>query len=164
MIQEVYDRRTLHNLLDIKPKPTVISGAGGETNERGEEASSSGVNNAYSAWEESGHTKEADMVLESDEERHTRDLEEDAEEGDRYDIGRYQPLKKRRKTGGREDAHTVFTTDDDEWEGSQDSLDEEEEGAYANKVESPKRKSDLPNDKRRSYWLSKGIGLDDSGD
>jgi len=126
------------------------------------------------------------MVLDSDDEqtranqhnKRGRNAETDEEEGGRYDIGRRPPPRKRQKTGKQEGAHAVFTTDDEEGGELISTFvhytDEEEEEAYAyasdegrefhGELRSKATSADPKVDKRRSYWLSKGIGIrgDDS--
>jgi non-canonical poly(A) RNA polymerase PAPD5/7 len=109
--------------------------------------------------------EEIDMELESDIEevkgsvRHHNHQDREDEEG-RYGIGaREQPPTKRRRTGTIQDTHTVFTTDDDNDDeliatDEEDSLEEYESGGAE---ESPNPKT-VRQDKRRAYWLSKGIG------
>lgn len=125
--------------------------------------------------------EEADMDLSSDDEEHHRHSpynkrrERSEEEEGRYGIGaRDQPLNKRRKIGTQVDMHTVYTTDDDEDDevvAASAINDEEvslEEGEYVPGAEEDG--TDIKSseqDKRRAYWLSKGIGpgsVDDDDD
>lgn len=167
LVQELYDKRVLHNLLGLKPSPTVVKHYDGGTNSIGSRRPSSpGLSQeAMSAGRSARH--KAEVGVESDEEylptRH-RQVAEDQDEG-RYDIGRRrQAPRKYRKIEKAQDSHTAaFTTDDDEYErisvrhGSVDSLDEEVH--YDD--ESPSRRR---SERRRSFWLSKAMmsSLDDN--
>ncbi|KAH6902452.1 hypothetical protein BKA70DRAFT_1306935 [Coprinopsis sp. MPI-PUGE-AT-0042] len=102
------------------------------------------------------------------------DDEDDA--GGRYAIG--QPPRKRVRTGNAaQDNHTVFVTDDDEEDGrNSGSEEDEDESRYRHRRDPGREKERLSrdpsreqeeqerNDKRRSYWLSKGIGPGLGGD
>ena len=110
--------------------------------------------------------EEADMEMDSDIEELEKPERRDhvEEEGGRYGISvrRGQPPSKRRRMGTAQDTHTVFTTDDEEEEGlivstitdEGESLDEYE----ANDLEDARDSKAAQQDRRRSYWLSKGIG------
>lgn len=188
MVQEVYDKRTLHHLVGVNPKeisvpkPPARDSSNGKAsmNHNGKPSSASNsraAESVQSAWEE------ADTKLDSDQGQAAsarvnsikRGMETEEEEG-RYGIGRGRlPLKKRRKTGGREDAHTVFTTDDDEEEVDEfiagfamsegvDSIDEE--GEYDEILKPGPDRNNITGsrvEERRSYWLSKGIGVGSPG-
>lgn len=161
-MQEVYDRRILHNLLGLKPQPSIVNGSRKDAQVGPTSSSAQGARKVVqSAWQ----VAEPDVDLEHNRhqaQRRPRDSGSDEEEG-RYNIGR-QPPKKRRKTGRVEGAHTVFTTDDEDDERHSttartvDSL-EEEEGEYASDGS-----SDGVRDRRRSYWLSKGRGIENGHD
>lgn len=110
---------------------------------------------------------EAELILDSDNEV-TR-VEE--EEESRYSRSN-QPPKKRRRVGKEADMHTVFTTDDDEDGDANDkdlrlhvggaedgATDEEAEYVVVSDSESGDRASKKKNDEKRSYWLSKGVGV-----
>lgn len=120
------------------------------------------------AWEE------ADMALESDEEEETAAVEEEESRYRAADSRASQPPKKRRRTGKEKDMHTVYTTDDeDDAEldknlqlhigGADDGVSEEEAEYVVHSHGSESEQSDRPGkrkkDAKRSYWLSKGIGL-----
>ncbi|CAA7271029.1 unnamed protein product [Cyclocybe aegerita] len=157
LVQELYDRRTLHNTLGVKPKPAVVDDHSSRRGDHEEESSSrSKASRAVdSAWED------AREDVQSEHREHSLD---DYDEEGRYAIGR-QPPKKRRKTGRASDAHTVVFIDDFE-------EDEVEEGEYmSDKLDAdavgrpsqPRAAGKSPkNDERRSYWLSKGNGTFES--
>lgn len=160
-MQEIYDKKTLHTLLGRKPQPSVVNGAGSKNDPKGNgnlPSSSSGAKSVQSAW------KEADPGSDHDDGHHSRRRSrhtngEDEEEG-RYDISRQQPPLKRRKIGKVQDAHTVFTTDDEEDELiGDDTAGEEEHYTSDGALEKLASRDPEKVDKRRSYWLSKGIGL-----
>ncbi|KAG5634891.1 hypothetical protein H0H81_000408 [Sphagnurus paluster] len=175
LVQELYDKRILHNMLGIMPKPVVTNGhAPPATNNGNGRAGGSGkpsssvtranANSVNSAW------RAADAEHEDSYKRHREIIsvedDDDDEEG-RYHIGR-EPPHKRQKTGKQRDAHTVFTTDEDEDSLSNcvESEEEEEEAHYASDVDVGLSNSRPSNpekaDKRRSYWLSKGLGMEGS--
>jgi non-canonical poly(A) RNA polymerase PAPD5/7 len=162
-VQEIYDKRTIHRLVGVSPQNGLskidisskfVPEARPARNTRAAEV-------VESAW------GEADMEPETDEEVQPKRKEE-YDDGGRYAIG--APSRKRRKTGGRSDHHvaTVFVTDDDgETFGrrSEDSLDEEEREYDLQLDEGFASRPSLGQDRRRSYWLSKGgtsNGIDSS--
>ncbi|KAG6915743.1 hypothetical protein DXG01_010040 [Tephrocybe rancida] len=165
LVQELYDRRVLHNLLDVKPQPppvTVANGSAPISNGVGSLSSSNthaASNSVKSAWQE------ADKEPEHPHKRR-HDPDDDDEEG-RYKIGRHQPPSKRQRTGNMKDSHVTFTTDEDSA-----SEDEKEELHYGSDIEviepppmsgrSSSSRDTEKADKRRSYWLSKGVGIEDS--
>lgn len=166
MIQEVYDDRILHRLLGVEPKKNLVIHQPEASRHRGSRIK-------RSAQEVEEIYEKADMDMDSDIEE-IRSLQSpnghrhqsDDEEG-RYDIGaRDQPPNKRRKMGQARDMHTVFITDDEEEEEGElivnnitdegESLEEyESDGAGEEERDSKTAQQD----KRRSYWLSKGIGI-----
>lgn len=89
--------------------------------------------------------------------RHRQEPKIEDDEGGRYEIGRSLPPRKRRRMGRQEDKHTVFIPDDDD-DGHNTS---EEELHYVSDTSRANRREryNPVNEKRRSYWLSKGIGL-----
>jgi len=149
LVQELYDKRVLHNLLGLKPSPTVVNGDdSGVTLGIPTSSASQAVRSTQSAWHQ------AEVGVRSDDEHRPsrrRHVSEDEDEG-RYDINRRQPPQKRRKMGRPQDSHTIFTTDD-EHDSIRDSLDEEEAHYEV----------DLKDvgmaEKRRSFWLSKAIDM-----
>ena len=145
----------MHDLLGVEPKITLApSTMNGHTSRAETEESETDIE-MESELEEGEHSR-----------RHRRD-ESDEEEGGRYDIGmRKQPPAKRRRMGTVADTHTVFTTDDEE-EGEErepivvnfadcgDDLEEYESDGRADAVSD----GNIKRDEKRSYWLSKGIGI-----
>jgi len=130
---------------------------------------------AYSPWDDmaAGETS-----INADTSIRTND---DVEESGKYDIGR-QPPQKRRKRGNEKDLHTVFVPhdddDDDEGDGTSvrvgsgsddddDSGEESEDGdrRFSNRsnIRDGQLVSSEDNEKKRSYWLSKGSGFGDDG-
>lgn len=178
LIQEVYDDRIFHDLLGVEPKHNL---APPESKREKNGHSSHTVTEAY----------ETDMELDSDieegEERlgnrkrrieesdELEEAEEAEEEEGRYDMGsRRQPPVKRRRVGTVEDELTVFTTDDDD-DGEEENLvvahiaDSEEDHEEYESDGQPGATSNgnAKRDEKRSYWLSKGIGIgmvDDDSD
>jgi len=147
IVQEVYDKRTLHNLLGIKPRPVVVSHA---TNE----VDSHSAGTVSRVWNAPEDDDEDHFVPDSRSRRHASD---DDDEGGRYAIGK-QPPNKRRKIDA--DGPVVsFTTDEseaeDETNSDADSL-MEEEGEYDLDFGEFKIKGSASVEKR-SYWLSKGV-------
>ncbi|OBZ65685.1 Poly(A) RNA polymerase cid14 [Grifola frondosa] len=165
LVQEVYDRQVLHRMLGVVPQETMAPRT--PQPERNGKTRAAEEESVKSAWEE------ADMDLESAEE----DAKFEAEDESRYEIRRSQPPKKRRRVGGKQDLHTVYTTDDDDdGIGGGPSADDdgdgtsEEEHEYdlsvlddRNQNGSRSRRSE-GGSRKRSYWLSKGIGGDISDD
>ncbi|KAG6810786.1 hypothetical protein H0H93_014753, partial [Arthromyces matolae] len=116
---------------------------------------------------------EVDEVRER--ERKRREEEQEEEEGGRYKIR--PPPAKRRRLGDMRDEHVMFVNEDSEREG--DDEDEEEHWQYFSPSGSEEikildgppvgwnekgggsssKKGKKERDDRRSYWLSKGIGI-----
>ncbi|KAJ3887328.1 hypothetical protein GG344DRAFT_55872, partial [Lentinula edodes] len=156
VVQEVYDRRILHKLLNVKPRiiiPIVISSEGDQH---------TGANKD----EEDDHNNNLHRRRRN--ERSGSDSEDDS---GKYGIsGRQQP-KKRMKTGGEMDMHTlvtIYTTDDEEGNdtssGSElDSVAEEEAEYDVDVIDADAGmhvdmgKDAVVSEPKRSYWLSKGI-------
>ncbi|KIJ58324.1 hypothetical protein HYDPIDRAFT_102916 [Hydnomerulius pinastri MD-312] len=161
LLQEVYDQRSLHQLLGISPKASVIT-AKVPANHRTNEKSVAGANSVREAW------NEGNMELGSDDEDHF-DLHvhgdmENGEDPEVEEAGRYH-IERRSSQGrsngtSRFDPHTVFTTDDEE--EKELSADEVEHRAYEIASDDEERKGRM--DRRRSYWLSKGIEPGQHGD
>ncbi|KAJ7598849.1 hypothetical protein C8J56DRAFT_1157921 [Mycena floridula] len=165
LMRQIYDNRTLHTILGVKPAPIVVEGPANDQdtkpNDIVEVPESTAVKDTNSNVEE---TPSKGIDFDSGDEfvKEGPSLEDiDLEEGGRYDIARSEPPNKRRRLGLPMDAHTVFTTDD---EGDVDSLDEEEEeyksGSESKAVTASEiavGKNSLSSKSRRSYWLSKGI-------
>ncbi|KAG6888367.1 hypothetical protein C0992_008669 [Termitomyces sp. T32_za158] len=163
LVQEVYDKRVLHNLLNVQAQPVVVNGSTPKGNGTAKPSSTStgeAANSVKSAW------AEADNEDVNSHKRQHNATDEEEEEG-RYRIGRQQPPTKRRRTGSRKDAHITFTTDEETL-----SEDEKEDLHYESDIEIIEGKATRPPssrdsekaDKRRSYWLSKAIGIGSSVD
>jgi len=103
-----------------------------------------------------------------DHHHHKRRQEYQDEEEGRYDISWKPPPKKRRKVGRPEDAHTVFISDDEEDELDPTrvySLDSEvEEVHYVSDGDDVEPEKLQKVAQRRSFWLSKGIGIEEDID
>ena len=156
-MQELYDQRVLHSIVGVKPLPTVVKHV--ESDDKTSQSPSSKRQAVEDAWEEMRRDREYAHDESSSSRQHHR-VANDSEEGGRYDIGR-QPPKKRQKTGRAIDNHPViFVDDDDEEERHKYHDDDSEDGEYDHRHESDyKSYPENPrNDRRRSYWLSKGIG------
>ncbi|KAF9242103.1 hypothetical protein BU15DRAFT_87016 [Melanogaster broomeanus] len=128
LLQEVYDKRLLHQLLGVSPQASVVA-ADVPANHQSQEMSLRGASSVQEAWDE------VDTVPESDDNH--RDHVTKYEDSD--ETGRYHIQERRRRR-------------EDEEEMSEDEL---EHRAYD--IESDdERRSRMS--RRRSYWLSKGIG------
>jgi len=170
LIQEVYDDRTLHRMLGVEPRKTVVPAQVIDTRRTisfQSESSRNGHAKSIQVVEEI--FEEADMEMESDIEeleklerhRKRRDRSEEEEEEGRYGIGaQEQPPNKRRRTGTAKDPHTVFTTDDeDEEEGLiVNTFTDEGESLEEYESDGADEARDSKAAQRRSYWLSKGVG------
>lgn len=124
LVQELYDQRTLHRVLGVKPKFVVV--------ESPDSSPSAPIKSpgADVAW------NEAD---DSDSDVHNSHLRDDGDHEDedgRYNIG--QPPRKRQKLG----THTVFVADDDDEDehGDYASDDEEDDGEYEDTLPPSKTK------------------------
>lgn len=149
----------LHNLLGVQAKPVVMNGSLPERNgvaKASSKSTSEAANSVKSAWAEADNED-----ANSHKRRHDAAEEEEEEEG-RYRIGRQQPPSKRQRTGSGKDAHITFMTDEETL-----SEDEKEDLHYGSDIEiiegpsmrPPSSRDSGKADKRRSYWLSKGIGI-----
>lgn len=156
-MQEIYDQRVLHSILGVKPLPTVVKHA--QTDEKIYRPISSKQQASQvveDAWEE---TKQSRDYEESCHPRQHYRVGDDREEGGRYDIGR--PSKKRRRSGRTKDDNAVIFVDDDDDDGA--GTEEGEYDSHEDDIDEYRPYSEKPrNDKRRSYWLSKGIGPSDA--
>jgi len=141
-VQEVYDKKVLHQLVGVQPKATVtqdepqlsdiVHSKGG------------GASVVQSVWEP------AERSQETDDEGHARRtvlprevIEVDGDEESRYEITR----RKRRRTKEVIDAETIFTAD----EGSEEDEERERGGQLPVRI-----------NRRREFWASKagtGAGL-----
>lgn len=153
--------------MGVNPKPTVvrIKGAAGKSAATGKGPSGSmGANSVRLAWQEAENDVNANDSNAA--RRRGRELGADDEEEGRYDIVR-QPTNKRRKMGHPQASHMVFTTDEEEDElVARTNSSGEEDGEYASDGdrEGLLISRDSKVEKRRSYWLSKGIGISGNGD
>jgi len=153
LVQELYDSRILHKMLgvdtEVRRAPQVVNGVSNGVNDD-RKYSREAQNAVHSAW-----TSEDRQLSDDDEGGRRAEDGEEVEEG-RYDI---PPPKKRRKTG-RSDKHehtVVYVS------GSEDEREDEAYRAVTIEVEREQdgeRKSERRDTaSKRSYWLSKGIGL-----
>ena len=136
-------------MLGITPRADVIpDGPPVVTNGKSSAAHKASV---QTAWEE------ADMAPASG-----HPAEEDEEEESRYRIDdRREPPRKRRRLGRESDAHTVFTTDDEDAQAEdveEYSLHVVEDAESVSAVKGAKAKADRSAaSEKRDYWLSKGL-------
>jgi non-canonical poly(A) RNA polymerase PAPD5/7 len=143
LIQEVYDQRSLHKLLGTSPKPRIVIADVPET--AAQDKLSTTVGNTKRIRERS-----VDMVFETDDE--SLPQEPSSSRQDNNELGKYHIEKRRlvqRHEASQSDQQPEFTADED------DSVDEEE--ASGDEVRS---KINI----RRSFWLSKGVGVDGADD
>jgi non-canonical poly(A) RNA polymerase PAPD5/7 len=159
MIQQVYDDRTLHQLLGVEPRPavTVVDAR------RKPESSQNGSSSKQPSARNIDEIEEVDMEMGSEDDEYQR--REDSDDEGRYGITtRNQPPRKRRKITTSQEVYPVFTTDDDDdGEDAEDGLiisTVTKEGSDSEHASS----GDAKARKRRSYWLSKGIGTGDAHD
>ena len=159
LVQELYDQRVLHSIVGVKPLPSIVKHI--EYNKKTSQSPSSKRQAVEDAWEERRRNREyAYDESAGSQQRHR--VANDSEEGGRYDIERHL-TKKRRKTSREIDKHPVIFVDDDEEEEHRGyhGNDYSEDDEYDDRHERGFNKSypEIPrNDRRRSYWLSKGIG------
>ncbi|THH31115.1 hypothetical protein EUX98_g3085 [Antrodiella citrinella] len=167
LTQEVYDSRVLHRILgieDIAPVPLEIKHEKSSKQPINSRTQARAAESVQSAW------SKADVAAEEQEDRHKSD---DVEES-RYraaDSRSGQPPKKRRRTGKDEDLHTVYTTDEEEdvaddnlhlhFAGAPDGASEKEDEYTVLSESSLDRDVSSRKELKRSYWLSKGVGLGD---
>ncbi|KAL6301856.1 hypothetical protein BKA93DRAFT_796171 [Sparassis latifolia] len=154
LVQEVYDCGVLHRMLGLTPQATLAPKV--SRPEPNGKSRASQKESVQTAWEE------ADMELESDEERDGKVSDEDS----RYDIdNRVQPPKKRQRVGKQQDMHTVYTTDEEDEDG--EILDDGEDGLSREELEydlSGLQEDEVgrkleAQERRRSYWISKGLDV-----
>ncbi|KAG1734310.1 hypothetical protein EDB19DRAFT_1639124 [Suillus lakei] len=153
LIKEVYDQRSLHKLLGTSPKPHIVVADVLDITTTHERSSTTAAGITRT------RERSVEMILETDEESLPQEPSGSRQDND--ELGKYHIEKRRpvqRHKASRSDQQPEFTTDED------DSVDDEEaaydmgldDGGSGNETRS--RMS-----RRRSYWLSKGIGVD-SGD
>ncbi|KXN91438.1 Poly(A) RNA polymerase cid14 [Leucoagaricus sp. SymC.cos] len=168
LVKEVYDKRVLHNIMGVKPRAQVIIQEQPVEPERDSQNQqkrprsphSPPAKEKYSLW----RVMEGSDTSVSHEIRGTSHRNDhDPEESGKYDIGK-QPPRKRRRKDREENKHTVFIADDED--GTDDSAsnvstDEAEAREYAvnGEVKPGKPLSNADTEKKRNYWLSKGVGL-----
>ncbi|TCD67285.1 hypothetical protein EIP91_000307 [Steccherinum ochraceum] len=170
LTQEVYDSRVLHRMLGIEADSVTFAidvkhDSGSSRKPPSSKSQARAAESVKTAW------SEAELVMDSDDE--VTKVEE--EEESRYraaDSRSSQPPKKRRRMGKEADMHTVYTTDDDEDGDANDKdlrlhvggaddgvTDEEAEYVVVSDSESGDQANKRKKDEKRSYWLSKGVGL-----
>jgi len=192
VVQEVYDRRILHDLLNVKPRVMVVeerAPANYPLASNGRHAPAAGAPDSPPAVApavvnglEEG---EISMIISSDDlpvtesktetERNVDDrlnhVSASASDSEDDDSGKYgisgrekvakQPPKKRRRTGGAMDVHTVFTTfttddEDDDGDGSSEEVDELDSDSESG--------TDSVAEEEEEYDIDGGIGVDDDID
>ncbi|KAF8838345.1 hypothetical protein BDN67DRAFT_933948 [Paxillus ammoniavirescens] len=145
LLQEVYDKGSLHQLLGVSPKASVVT-ANASNKHQTKGDSLVGASSVQEAWDE------ADRALESDDDHRNGVTEQkDPEDTSRYHI---QETQRHSNGASRFSALATYTTDEDEEEEL--SEDELEHQAYDIESDDDDRKSRMS--RRRSYWLSKAIG------
>jgi non-canonical poly(A) RNA polymerase PAPD5/7 len=159
-VQELYDQRVLHSIVGVEPLPTVVKHVESEPRQ----SPSSKRQAVEDAWDEKRRNREHAYDESSSSRQHHRVANDGEEGGGRYDIGRHRP-KKRRKTGRAMDNHPVIFVDDEEerhrYHDDDDYYSEDHEYDHRRESDFENYKSypeNPRNDRRRSYWLSKGIG------
>jgi len=168
LIQEVYDDRTLHRMLGVEPRKTVIPAPAADSRRTiNFQSESSRNSHAKSGQVVKEIFEEADMEMDSDieelekPERHSKRRDRSEEEEGRYGISAHErPPSKRRRTGTVKDTHTVFTTDDEEEEEGLivNAITDEGESLEEYESDGTEEARDSKAARRRSYWLSKGVG------
>ncbi|KAG1863628.1 hypothetical protein DFJ58DRAFT_774208 [Suillus subalutaceus] len=155
LIQEVYDQGLLHKLLGTSPKPRIVVADVLETPAQGKSSMTAGSTTRTGTRERS-----VDMLLETDDESLPQEPSGSRQDND--ELGKYHIEKRRtvqRHEASQSDEQPEFTADED------DSVDEEEAyykmGIYdeASGDETRSRMS-----RRRSFWLSKGTGVNSADD
>ncbi|KAI0062346.1 hypothetical protein BV25DRAFT_677156 [Artomyces pyxidatus] len=174
---ELYDKRILHRMLGIAPKAPIVND-NPNANGSSSRIKGSGASSVKSVWE-AAERSDDDHHPASPKPKSRARAREDDKEGD--DESRYAIPKKRRRLHSATEAHTVFTTDDDEAsdgaelvihtvEDSDDgSLEKEaeeydvlssgsESGEVVKVTGREKRKSGGPVkiDRKRAFWAAKG--------
>ena len=184
VVQEVYDQRVLHKLLGVDPRPVVVTmtmdakPAARDHKETGTSNRNGSIEVrtvAKAVWSVSSGSDTESQRGDDDEnvvylgsKRKDQEDGEIEEDSGRYDIGRKgaakAPPTKRQKTGPRKGVSVYFVDGDSDGASDEDenSVVLDEEAEYD--LEEPSGTSEKPasqsndRDKRRSYWLSKGIG------
>jgi len=150
LLREVYDKRLLHDLLGIAPIPLVVVPAIPNT------TTTQGKSPTTVAIIRDGSLDREKLLETIDESlpHQPRSPGQDSDESGKYDI------KKRRTSHRHRASHSprqpeFFTTDDE------DSVDEEEDSYEVGVDDSfsdDESRTRSRMSRRRSYWLSKGIG------
>ncbi|KAF9218364.1 hypothetical protein BS17DRAFT_742293 [Gyrodon lividus] len=148
LLQEVYDKRSLHQLLGVSSKASVVT-ADVPANHQTVDKSLAGASSVQEAWDG------AEIELGSDDDHEDDAEHEDPEDPGRYHIQERRPTRQERSNGtGRFGALTTYITNEEDEEKL--SGDELEGQAYDTHSDNDKWRSRMA--RRRSYWLSKGIG------
>ncbi|KAI0320708.1 hypothetical protein OF83DRAFT_1052529 [Amylostereum chailletii] len=173
---EVFDKRTLHRILGVEPKPSVVIDLTNDT-PRVNESRKNGASSVKAAWQAADRSDDEPPSRKPPSSQKTPreviNVDADEEES-RYGI----PPKKRRRLGTTADTHTVFTTDDEEdlEEGelvvhgltdrdddSDDSLarEELEYDVFTDDTEPEQAPSSFKGnrstkDRKRAFWAAKG--------
>jgi non-canonical poly(A) RNA polymerase PAPD5/7 len=156
-------------MLGVEPRSTVNSSFTDAQREATTKARAA-KDSVDSAW------KQADSEPDT---TRKREAVEEVEES-RYGIDKRQPPAKRRRVGTQVDAHTVYTTDEDDdsevEEGEADEMDGEElvvhmgsgthseTGKEEAEYDTSLRKDKAERKSLRSYWLSKAVDLGHDSD
>ena len=160
LVQEVHDKKVLHNIMGIAPRPVVVqASSSANATVNGKSSDSATAHHAvHTAWE-----GDDDDDIVSD----IRPAAYDEEEEGRYHIGRGRsPPHKRRKTGKTADIHTVFTTDDEGEFSSSSAPHSDGERRDTNRRTGDRRRAEQTEGVgKRRYWLAKGpVGIPDEED
>ncbi|PCH37934.1 hypothetical protein WOLCODRAFT_148891 [Wolfiporia cocos MD-104 SS10] len=151
LVQEVYNRKVLHQMLGITPQTGLSAKAPPSSEPKGKGRINK--ERVKSAWEDT----ETDMKLGS-EARNDKNAAVRVREEDRYQLEkRLQPPRKRRRLDRESDGHAVFTTDDEDRESREyeaygvDPESEEDGRSSAFKPRGSRRRD------KQDYWLSKSF-------
>ncbi|KAK1222953.1 hypothetical protein PQX77_014189 [Marasmius sp. AFHP31] len=179
VVQEVYDQRVLHKMLGVDPRPVVVTmtmdgdgggqvqGTTGGSRNRKRNGSSEGRRTvakevwSVSSGEDSDDGNDVVYLGSKRKDQEDGELQEDEEEdGGRYDIGAAKPPPAKRQKTGKE-VPVYFVDDGDSDGGSEEDEDEDDSVVLDEEAEYDLEEREKPadKDKRRSYWLSKGIGI-----
>ena len=174
LAKEVYDKRILHRILNVQPRPTVIEDSPEPEPIPKRTLTIHGAAHASTsvsaAWKAAGQSDDEHDAPRASTYKNAAteviDVSSDSEEESRYEIAR--PPSKRQRMGTAADAHTVFTADEDE-DGQVDSGSEDdefrelvqEEGEYTDAETSESDgEADLKRRNKRAYWAAKAaVGI-----
>ena len=120
LAKEVYDKRILHRILNVQPRPTVIEDSPEPEPIPKRTLTIHGAAHASTsvsaAWKVAGQSDDEHDAPRASTSKNAAteviDVSSDSEEESRYEIAR--PPSKRQRMGTAADAHTVFTADEDE--------------------------------------------------